>query len=189
MEKKGSVTGSEKRIARGRGKDTLFRVTARNQIELIAIADNKANIVIGINVLLITVIIALLGADVQVGIDRFARRFDLLIPLGVLLFTCLISAVFAIMAAKPQIIEPDSEQRSSKLFFHNFYNQSLDDYIENIFDIMSDKEATYRHMIIDMYNNGLVLQAKYNLIGKSYTVLMVGLVLSVVSYVILAIAT
>lgn len=189
MEKKGSVAGDDKRMARGRGKDTLFRVTARNQIELIAIADNKANIVIGINVLLITVIIALLGADVQIGIDRFASRIDLLVPLGMLLFTSLISAVFAIMAAKPQIIKPDSEQRSSKLFFHNFYNQSLDDYVDNIFEIMREKESTYRHMIIDMYNNGLVLQSKYALIGKSYTVLMVGLVLSVLSYVILAIAT
>ena len=54
---------------------------------------------------------------------------------------------------------------------------------------MSERQATYRHMIIDMYNNGLVLQSKYNLLSKSYTVLMVGLVLSVLSYVVLAVAT
>ena len=189
MEKKGANQENELQIARGRGKETLFRVTARNQIELIAIADNKANIVIGINVLLITVIIALLGSDLQLGIDKFTSRMDLLVPFGILLFTCLISAVFAILSAKPQIIKPDSEQRSSKLFFHNFYNESLDQYIHNIFEIMSERQATYRHMIIDMYNNGLVLQSKYNLLSKSYTVLMFGLVLSVLSYVVLAVAT
>ncbi len=45
---------AEKILSKGRGKDTLFRVTVRNQIDQISIADNKANMIISINTIIIT---------------------------------------------------------------------------------------------------------------------------------------
>ena len=43
-----------KNLAKGGGKETLFRVTIRGQIALIGIMDSKADLIISINILLIT---------------------------------------------------------------------------------------------------------------------------------------
>ncbi len=62
-------------IASGRGKETLFRSTFRNQINHIAIADNKANMIININSIIISLIIAVLVEHAADGVlpDRLSR--------------------------------------------------------------------------------------------------------------------
>lgn len=171
-----------KPFASGRGKETLFRVTARNQIELVAIADNKSNIIIGINVVLITVIMAVAGSDLMIGQEHVLQKTEFIVPFSILLVCALASAIFAILAAKPKIIRAKSQLQTSKLFFENFYEESLDDYTQDMYDILESREKPYRQMIIDMYNVGLVLQRKYSLIAKSYNVLMLGLVVSVLCF-------
>ena len=188
MEKKGSDTKSGgKRFARGRGKETLFRVTARNQIELVAIADNKSNIIIGINVVLITVIMAVSGSDLMIGEQHVLQKPEFSIPFSILLVCALTSAVYAILAARPKIIRAAQQTNRSKLFFENFYEESLDEYTQDMHDILESPEKPYDQMIIDMYNVGLVLQRKYSLISKAYNVLMIGLILSVLCFLLLAI--
>lgn len=168
--------------ARGRGKETLFRVSARNQIELIAIADNKANIIIGINVMLITLIIGAFGTNFEVGGSLIMNRIELLIPFSILLLSCLISAIYSMMAAKPHIIKSKEEKGASKLFFQNFYRESLEEYKEDMYTVLRSRHLTYDQMIIDMYHNGIVLHGKYNLLSKSYNVFMFGQVATVVAY-------
>jgi len=183
-EKESDNTQIETGFARGRGKETLFRVSARNQIELIAIADNKANIILGINVMLITLIIASFGSNFELGDSLIISRMELLIPFSILLFCCLVSAIFSMLAAKPHIIKSADETGSSKLFFQNFYKETLDEYKSDMYRVLKSRQLTYDQMIIDMYNNGLVLHAKYNLLSKSYNVFMFGQVATVVAYVI-----
>lgn len=60
MEKTDKTEPKKKRKERGR--DTLYRITLRNQINLISIADQKANIIIGINAIIISLLIAILGS-------------------------------------------------------------------------------------------------------------------------------
>jgi Zn/Cd-binding protein ZinT len=43
------------------GVQTLFRVTYRTQVNLIRIADNKANMIMGINAMIITVLVGLIS--------------------------------------------------------------------------------------------------------------------------------
>ncbi|RLD22457.1 MAG: metal-dependent phosphohydrolase [Bacteroidetes bacterium] len=171
-------------FAQGRGKETLFRVSARNQIELIAIADNKANIIIGINVMLITLIIASFGSNFELGDSLIMSRMELLIPFSILLFCCLISAIFSMLAAKPHIIKSKEKKGSSKLFFQNFYTETLDEYKADMYKVLGSRQLTYDQMIIDMYHNGIVLHGKYNLLSKSYNVFMFGQVATVLAYVI-----
>ena len=176
-------------FASGRGKETLFRVAARNQIELIAIADNKANIVIGINVLLITVMIATLGSDMKIAGEPVLTKPEFVLPFLALTIFCLISAIFSIIAAKPKIIKPKDDAGTSKLFFQNFYRNSLEEYSKDIHEVLSSREKTYQQMIIDMYHNGIVLREKYSLLSKSYNILMAGLVVAVVLFIALIIFT
>ena len=56
-----NIKDDKGKVGGGRGKETLFRVTFRNQINHIQIADNKANMIITINSLIITVLIGLSG--------------------------------------------------------------------------------------------------------------------------------
>jgi hypothetical protein len=190
MEEKGNnKMQDDTGFALGRGKETLFRVSARNQIELIAIADNKANIIIGINVMLMTLIIGVFGSNFELDGALVMTRMELLIPFSILLICCLISAIFSMLAAKPQIIKSSDEKGTSKLFFQNFYSETLDEYKADMYRVLSSKQLTYDQMIIDMYNNGLVLHGKYDLLSKSYNVFMFGQVAMVVAYVITSFAT
>ena len=87
----------------GRGVETLFRVTCSNQIHLIQIADNKANSVITINTLVITLLIGLSGyGSVTEKIN--IRSYSMLLPIILLTITCLVSIIFALLATKPRII-------------------------------------------------------------------------------------
>lgn len=88
------------------------------------------------------------------------------------------------LAAKPHIIKSKEESGSSKLFFQNFYKKTLEEYKADMYMVLSSRQLTYDQMIIDMYNNGLVLHTKYNLLSKSYNVFMFGQVATVVAYVI-----
>lgn len=186
MAAEGKPLEQQKEFATGRGKETLFRVTARNQIELIAIADNKANIIIGINVLVITLFLAFFGNEFKQEHSWLLERPEIVIPFGILLLASLISALFAMIAAKPNIIKPKTEESTSKLFFQNFYRETLDEYMGDIYTVLSSRETIYRQMIIDMYFNGIVLKDKYTLLSRSYNVLMAGLVIAVVTFVIIA---
>lgn len=68
----------EKNKARGysAARQTLYRVALRNHLRSISIADQKANILIGINTVLISLIIAILGVESTVPGLSFIREFD-----------------------------------------------------------------------------------------------------------------
>jgi hypothetical protein len=183
-----SPAKAKEKFARGRAKDTLFRVSVRNQIELIAIADNKANMITGINVILISLIIAVFGSGLRVSGELLTQKIELIIPFGILMIFCLTSAIYAILAAKPKIIKPSKSKNISLLFFHNFYRKTLEEYVEAIHTVLQSRRNTYNQMIIDMYHNGIVLERKYALLRVSYQVFLVGLVSSVAAYLITLIA-
>ena len=168
----------------GRGRDTLFRVAARNQIELIAIADNKSNMIIGICVVLISLVIALLGSGFAIQGIPIMSLPDLVIPMCVLLIFALSSAICAILAAKPQIIEGKPEAMHSLLFFQNIYKKTQDQYLSEMHRMLSDKKATYDQIIVDMYHNGIVLHRKYKMLSIAYLLFMSGLIISVLIFLI-----
>ena len=49
---------------------------------------------------------------------------------------------------------------------------------------MRQKEGLYTNMVTDVYYLGEVLSRKYNLLRTSYSVFMVGLILTVLSFII-----
>jgi hypothetical protein len=168
----------------GRRRDTIFRIAARNQIELISIADNKSNMIIGISVVLISLVIALLGSGFVIQGTPISTRPDLLIPMCVLMVFSLSSAIYAIMAAKPQIIKARPGGPQSLLFFQNIYNKTLQEYVDAMHTLIKDKDAPYDQLIVDMYHNGVVLHRKYRLLSISYMLFMIGLIVSVLSFVL-----
>jgi HD superfamily phosphodiesterase len=175
----------------GRGIETMFRSIYRTHINLSSIADNKANMMISMNTIILSVIITVIGSGFTfyggLGIENF--RFS--VPIAILLITCAASVVFAIFSARPKvtnmILDENSikKKESSLLFFGNFTNLSLDQYLDDMKILMNERELLYDHMTVDIYFLGKVLHRKYRLLRISYNVFMVGLLFTVSSFIII----
>ena len=165
----------------------LFNVSAKNQLKLIALADNKANVITAISIVLIAMIIALFTSGVTIAGESIAERLDILIPLCILMLFFTVSAICAILALKPKIIRTSKKKSKSMLFFHNFYRKTLQEYKEEMNVILESEERVYNQLVTDMYYNGLVLERKYALLGISYTLFLLALVFSVSAFVILSV--
>lgn len=171
----------------GRGVESMFRLTARNQINLSSIADNKANILISINSIILTVLVSM-------GISRVADYPNFIIPGIVFLSTCLITIIFAILSTRPKISsgkfteEDIHNKKVNLLFFGNFYNMTMNEYEWAVKEMMKDNNYLYTSMIRDQYSLGKVIGRKYNLLRVAYTVFMVGLIISSILFAIFILA-
>ena len=169
-----------------RGIETMFRNTYRTHLNLSAIADNKANMMIRLNAIILSVVITYLSTKTSVTGAEFAQHRSLLIPVGTLLMTALGSVIFAIISAQPEITSFKKEKINSRkvnlLFFGNFTNIPLEDFQHGMHNIMRDKKSLYNNMITDIYYLGEVLKRKYNILRISYTIFMVGLVCTVIAF-------
>lgn len=177
----------------GRGRETLFRVSYQNQINLTKIADNKAHLIITINSIIITVIFGIAGYNKGKGLisespmDMIDLHF--LIPLLLVLIASLLSITFAILAAKPNVRKPKKNtknlppQKSSLLFFANISSKSLDNYIIEMKELIKSRNSIYENMIIDIYNQAKVLTRKYNMLGIAYQIFMYGFILGVLAFI------
>jgi len=170
--------------SKGRGKDTLFKVTVRNQIDQISIADNKANMIISINTIIITIVVTVLGTGVSLKAGPFLEFTQIVVPLTILMVACMVSATYAILAARPRIVNKGVDGKGSLLFFGNYKDMPLNEYVGKMEDVLDSNPSIYRNLIIDMYNYGQILSRKYKLLYYAYTSFLVGMVLCVVSYLV-----
>jgi len=173
-----------------RGIETMFHSTYQNHMSLSGIADNKANMMISLNAIILSVIITYLGAKTSVLGTEFTRNPILMVPVGTLILTTLGSVVSAIMSAQPEVTSfkiRANKVKSKKvniLFFGNFTKIPLEDFQAGMHDLMREKDALYNNMITDIYYLGEVLSKKYRLLRISYTIFMIGLILTVLSFVV-----
>lgn len=171
-----------------RSIQTLFRVTMRQQINHIAIADNKAGMIIGIDTLIIGVIMTLLGSGLTIDRTEFLSTELLSVPFGILLIMCLISAIFSVSAAKPKIIRTVSDIppiKQSRLFFGYINDQSQEEYLDEMTGILQSSADIHKNLIIDIHNQGRILTKKYTRLHWAYTFFMWGLILSVAAFFIM----
>ncbi len=167
----------------GRGVETMYRTTYRTHINLSSIADNKANIMLSINAIIISIILTTL-------VPNFADNKQLILPTVVLLTVCLLAMVFAILSTRPKITEgkfnrEDIEKRSSNLlFFGNYYNMKLEDFHWGMMEMIKDNDFLYSSMTRDLYYLGVVLAKKYRYLSICYNVFMYGLITAVLVFAI-----
>ncbi|MDX2207761.1 MAG: DUF5706 domain-containing protein [Gemmatimonadales bacterium] len=161
-----------------RGIETMFRMVYQTHLELSAMADTKANIMISINGLMISVILASIGSNL-------ARSPWLAMPVGVVLAGCLVSLIYSVLAARPRVgsevvpLEALRSRRANILFFGNFVHMPETDFLEGIGELMVRTDEVYRTMARDIYSLGSVLSRKYRLLRIAYNTFMAGLVAGV----------
>lgn len=179
--KKAEKKAKDPGLGTNRGIETMFRTSYRTHIDLSHLADNKANIMISIN----GIIISILLASISPKID--ANPW-LLLPTALLLVGCLSSLVFAILAARPRVsshivtLEDVRSDRSNILFFGNFVSLDEDEFVEGMKELITDTDRLYVNMIRDIYSLGGVLAKKFKLLRVSYTLFMFGLVTGVLLF-------
>tara|TARA_R100000935_G_C2834403_1_gene167161 strand:- start:1653 stop:2837 length:1185 start_codon:yes stop_codon:yes gene_type:complete len=168
-----------------RSIQSLFRVTLRNHIKLSDIADTKANILLSVN----AIIISLALANIIPKLDAVTNK-HLLIPTLILVIFSVASIILSIMSTRPNVTSGEftKEQVESRdvnlLFFGNFHKMPFDQFKWGINEIIKDKDYVYESLMLDLFLLGKVLQRKYMLLRLTYTVFMVGIIASVLSFVI-----
>jgi predicted metal-dependent HD superfamily phosphohydrolase len=174
----------------GRGIETLYRSVYDNHMNLSSLADTKANIMISVNTIIISLVITLFGSSYTFTGDGITHvRF--VFPMLFLVISSLIAVVFAILSARPTVTNKEkyelSNKTSSALFFGNFAQLSLNEFIAHVKCLKDEKESLYSSMSTDIYHLGVVLVKKYKYLAWSYNIFMGGLILCGVSFLIIVI--
>ncbi len=208
-ESKYSNTQSEKhckkkKIGLTKGVGTLFRTSFRTELDLIALAATKANIMISLNGFIVSALM-ISGGFIYVATPSF------LIPATLFLFTSAISIYFALNAASPNVTPTHTRKFSwiKNIFtrknnlcrFNHYYNSdqsfideesniliyedrsklTKSDYLERMHELLGNQELIYEKMSDQLYWLGIIAAKKFMMLRASYFVFRWGIVLSVMS--------
>lgn len=164
-----------------RAIQSFYRTALRNHIKLSDIADTKANILLSVNAIIISVVLANL-------ISKLDTNPYLTWPTVIFTLFSVISMVMSIIATRPnvtsgQFTKEDVENKEVNLtFFGNFHKMDLKQFEWAINEMINDKEYIYKSLTKDLYFLGIVLERKYRLLRITYTVFMIGIIISLISF-------
>jgi Uncharacterized protein conserved in bacteria len=177
-------TENEIKSARfGRGVETMYRTTYRTHTNLSAMADSKANLMLSVNAIVISILVSNLLPKMQDG-----ATWKIIVPTILLTATCLGSMVYATLATRPKVTEGKvtrdaiKQRKANLLFFGNFHNMSLDDFQWGVNEMLTDPEFLYSSMSRDLYYLGIVLAKKYQYLSVCYNIFMYGLIVSMAAF-------
>jgi len=167
----------------GRSIETMFRNTVRTHVDFSSMADTKANILISVNTLVLTIMLSIM-------VRKLDSNPQLIIPSAILTLTSLVTLVYAILVTRPKVsagmfTEEDIKSKNvNLLFFGNFHKMGLAEFTWGMKEMMKDKDFLYDNMIKDFYYLGQVLGQKYQRLRICYTFFMYGLIVSVLAFAI-----
>lgn len=181
--KKDNPEGKKEKEKSDRSVDTLFRVTLNNHTRLSDIADSKANILLSVNAIIISVCLSVLVPKLDAP-----KNSHLILPSFILLLSSVLTIIFAILSTKPNVTKTTftpqdiANRKVNLLFFGNFQQMLFDDYNNAMKDLIKDRDYIYDSMVKDLYYLGKVLNRKYKLLSITYKIFMAGIIISVLSF-------
>ncbi|WP_395063079.1 Pycsar system effector family protein [Flavobacterium sp.] len=165
--------------------DTMFKITLTNHIRLSEIADSKANILLSVNAIIISIALSTLIPKLD-----SPSNAHLIFPTFLMVFFSVISIIFAILSTKPKVTsgkftrQDIEDKKVNLLFFGNFFKMPYEEFEWAMNEMIKDKNYLNNSMIKDLYHLGLVLERKYRLLRITYNIFMVGIIVSVVAFVL-----
>jgi len=123
-----------------RGIETMFRVALKNHMTLSNIADTKANILLSVN----AIIISLALSNLLPKLDNPSNEY-LILPTIIFVFFTVASIILSILATRPNVTEGKfnkedvANKKVNLLFFGNFHQMKLNDFEWAISEMMEDK--------------------------------------------------
>lgn len=150
----------------------LVRTIQTGHLQLSAMADHKASILMGATFVIFTITIGQ------------ARGGNAPLPLLILGAAAFFSAVFAVLAIIPAV-HYRGLGTGNLLFFGAFTQVTEDEFIDRVLDQLTSDEDLYRAMLRDVYQNGTVLERKkYRLLGYAYRIFLAGLSASFLAFLV-----
>jgi len=112
----------------------------------------------------------------------------LIYPAAIFVLFSIASMIMSVAATRPNVTsgeftkEDVEQQKVNLLFFGNFHKMELKDYEWAMQELVKDQAYVYNTMTKDLYFLGVVLNRKYALLRWTYTIFMIGMVLSVIAF-------
>ncbi|MGB2759914.1 MAG: Pycsar system effector family protein, partial [Maribacter stanieri] len=166
-----------------RGIQTLYRVTLQSHLKLSDIADTKANILLSVN----AIIVSMALANLVPKLDNPSNDY-LFYPTFLFIVFSVVSMVMSIIATRPNVTsgqfteEEVTSKKVNLLFFGNFHKMKLEEYNWAMTELIKDKDYIYSSLTKDLYFLGIVLERKYRILRWTYTVFMTGMIISVIVF-------
>lgn len=151
----------------------MMRTAQLAQIQLSAMADAKASILMGATFVIFTITIGQ------------ARGGQAPLPLLILGGAAFFSAIFAVLAVLPMTKGKRTSGRPNLLFFGTFSQMEEEAFIDEVTARLRTEDSIYRTMARDVHQAGTVLATKkYRMLGWAYRIFLLGLVASCAAFVI-----
>ena len=195
-------------LGTNKGVETMFRNAVRSEMELLALAATKANIMISLNGFIVSALM-ISGAFI------FSSSPEFLIPASTFMITAAASIVFALLSASPErigkmqatrtwfkdFIRGRSKLRDLKtrlsstetrffggsqpniLIYEDRVKLQKDQYWEMMQEIMGDRKQIYEKMSDHLYWLGLLADKQFKYINLSYAVFRWGLLASLAAFI------
>jgi hypothetical protein len=168
--------------------EDLFKIAFRNYNHLVSVADSKASLLINVNSIIISVMIAFV-------LGKIDKLFFVIWPTIILIAVCLGTILLAILASRPQsnsFLENRSLLSYQRFFFGSFdlvdpeFNRvEWDEYYKHLMELFSyQRDRVYMEIFKESFNVRKVLARKFNYLSKAYWVFLFGLLTSVIAFVI-----
>jgi len=173
----------KKKKKESRSVDTMFRVTYQNHIALSRLADNKAHMLMYLNGLIVSAVIAFLR-------NRLGTVSWDIAPVFVLIVGCMVSLTFAVIGARPRVsrvgisVDGVRDNAENLLFFGQFTTLSLPQFHEALHVLMKDPALLYDNLARQLYLMGQSLNRKYRHLQIAYSAFLVATGLATALYVI-----
>lgn len=173
-----------KTITNSKTAQTQLKTALRNHIDLSSIADNKANIMLSVNAMILTVGLPLI-------ISQFETDSLLVIPTAILAFSSLGSMVLATLSTRPikmngsTRMEEVKALKSNLFFFGNFYKMNFEEYESGMKTVVGNDKILDNSITRDLFFIGKSLGKKYDRLRLCYNIFMYGVGLALTSYIVI----
>lgn len=164
---------------------SFYMTALKNHLKLSAYADRKANVLLGVNAIILGVVLTNLASEILKPNKHF-----LLLPLGFFILCCLITILFSIAVTRPQNTsgkfnkEDVANGKVNLAFFGNFHSMEYEEYQKAITLSFKNTAEIYEMLTMDLYFQGKVLDKKYKLLKRTFTFFIFGICASVIAFII-----
>lgn len=156
----------------------LYRSASRNLIDMIAIADRKAGLLLSANAISLSLVISFVGRATS---DHSRLWFSTILIAG----TCALTVLFASLAARPirqnttkVRLEELLSSKEGVLYFGNAARLNRAEYIRGFQMLMQDDEMLERGLLEELHFYSCRIVNKLKMVRRAYVTMFIGILLS-----------
>jgi len=164
---------------------SFYMTAIKNHVKLSALADKKANVLLGVNALILGVVLTDLASKVMKPGNEFLGA-----PLFLFVSCCVITIILSIAVTRPQNTsgkfnaEDVAAGKVNLAFFGNFHSMEYQEYQDALNQVFKNSEDIYEMLTMDLYFLGKVLDKKYRMLKRTFTFFIIGICISMIAFIV-----